>query len=127
MLNRKRGVAGATITAGQLIYKDTSDSYKLKLADCNGASALIRTPVGMAINGASAGQPVDYIESDDDLTIGSHSQSNNTALVLGDTGGAIHPAADITTGWYPAYIGIVKSSTKIVFNCKNVIASGVAA
>jgi hypothetical protein len=65
---KRTGTAGATITAGQLVYKDASDSNKIKLAD-NDASAAA-TVVGIALNGASSGQPITYAETDPELTIG---------------------------------------------------------
>lgn len=107
------GVAGVAITAGQLVYKDTADG-KIKLADANGASTLIRTPIGMAVNSAGIGQPVRYIVSDPDLTIGG-TVSNGAAYVLSGTAGGLAPIADQTTGWYPCIVAIGISSTKVSF------------
>jgi hypothetical protein len=50
------GLAGATITAGQVGYK--RHRRHLQARRRNGASAAIRTPRGIALNGASAGQPL---------------------------------------------------------------------
>lgn len=100
------GIAGATITAGQVVYRDTDQSYKL--ADCNGASALIRTPRGIALNGASAGQPL-KIQKQGDITLNGLTAGN--AFFLSGTPGGIRPAADNTTGDYPSVLGIAKSST----------------
>lgn len=107
------GIAGVAITAGQLVYKDTADN-KIKLADANGASALIRTPIGMASNTAGIGQNVRYIISDPDLTLGG-TVSNGSAYVLSATAGGIAPIADQTTDWYPCIVAIGISSTKISF------------
>jgi hypothetical protein len=107
------GVAGVAITAGQLVYKDTADN-KLKLADANGASALIRTPIGLASNTAGIGQNVRYIISDPDLTIGG-TVSNGAAYVLSATAGGVAPIADLTTGWYPCLVAIGISATKVSF------------
>ena len=64
----ERGTAGATITAGQVVYRDTADG-KYKLADADSATALARDPRGIALNGASNGQPLAIIRAGD-VTIG---------------------------------------------------------
>ena len=56
----KQGTAGATITAGKAVYRDGADG-KYKLADSNGATATIRGVDGIALNGASDGQPVSIL------------------------------------------------------------------
>ena len=111
----KTGTAGATITAGQLVYVDTADSFKLKLSDCNSGTSAVRDVDGLAINGASAGQQVSYVTFDPALTIGA-TTANGTIYVLGATAGGIAPAADITTGWYVAVIGLGLPSNKLYFN-----------
>ena len=122
---RRRAIAGATIAAGEEIYLDTAASNVAKLADANGASALIRTAVGMAINSASSGQPVEYITDDDDLTIGTHGVTVNGAIVGSATPGKLAPIADNTTGRYGRICGIAKTSTKIVYDATG-LATGVA-
>lgn len=126
LARRKCAVAGATIAAGNIIYLDTAASNVAKLADANGASALIRTPVGMAINSASTGQPVEYIDYDDALVIGTHGVTINTGILLSATAGGLAPVADLTTGWYGAMLAIAKTTTSIVFNCRSLMATGVA-
>jgi hypothetical protein len=51
-----RGTAGGTITAGMACYYDNSDNT-YKAGDCE-TSATTAAVVGIAANGASAGQPV---------------------------------------------------------------------
>lgn len=52
------GIAGGTVTAGQSIYKDSTDSNSLKPADANvSASAAV---VGIASHDALDGQPLRY-------------------------------------------------------------------
>lgn len=108
------GVLGATVTAGQVLYKDTSDSDKWKLADSNGASALIRTPIGIALNGGGSGQPV-KVHKKGTITIGA-TLTAGTAYFLSDTPGGICPVADIGSGEYPSFLGIASSTTVLVFN-----------
>ena len=116
---RESGTAGATITAGQLVYLDTSD-MKFKLADSNGASAL-RVPNGIALNGASNGQPLS-IQKGGDITIGA-TLTAGVAYYLSDTPGGICPVADLGSGEYPCIVGIAKSASVLSVNIQP---SGVA-
>jgi hypothetical protein len=105
------GTAGATITAGQAVYLDTTD-MKLKLADANGTAAQARV-VGIALHGASNNQPLTYVYDDDDYTPGA-TVANGTLYVLSANPGMIAPAADLAAGWRPALLFIAKSATKAV-------------
>lgn len=105
--------AGVAITAGQLVYKDTADG-KLKLADANGASVLIRTPIGIALNSAGIAQVVTYAVSDPDLTLGG-TVANGAVLVLSGTAGGLAPVADLTSGLWPCAVAIGIGSNKVAF------------
>ena len=109
---RESGTAGATITAGQLVYLDTSD-MKFKLADSNGAAAL-RVPNGIALHGASNGQPL-VIQKGGDITIGG-TMTAGIPYVLSDTPGGLCPLPDIGTGEYSCIIGIAKSTSVLAVN-----------
>lgn len=102
----ENGHAGATITAGQLVYLDTSDN-KYKLADANGAAAL-RTPRGVALNGASDGQPL-QVQTRGDITIGATLTAGVTYYLSSDPGG-ICPLADVGSGEYACIVGIAKTT-----------------
>jgi hypothetical protein len=104
---RESGTAGATITAGQLVYLDTSD-MRYKLADANGAAAL-RVPNGIAINSASAGQPI-VVQKGGDITIGGTLTAGATYYLSSDPGG-LCLIADVGTGEYACIVGIAKSTT----------------
>ena len=97
------GYAGATITAGQALYKDSSDSNSLKPADADDTSAKA-TVVGIALNSASDGQPVDY-QTRGNIDIGG-TVTVGTVYVLSGTAGGICPAADLATGDYTSIIGV---------------------
>jgi hypothetical protein len=116
---RESGTAGATVTAGQLVYLDTSD-MKYKLADSNGAAAL-RVPNGIALNGASNGQPL-VIQKGGDITIGG-TLTAGIPYFLSDTPGGLCPLPDIGTGEYSCIIGIAKSTSVLAVNIQP---SGVA-
>lgn len=102
------GTAGATITAGQSIYIDSSDSDKVKLADANASSATA-TCRGIALHGASADQPIDYIISGS-LTMGAI-LTQGRVYVVSATAGGIAPVSDLTTGWYTTTLGVATSTS----------------
>lgn len=106
--------AGATITAGQVVYEDTSDSNKVKLADTDSATALARVVLGIAATSASAGQPVVIIREDDDLTLGG-TVAIGDLLILSGTAGGIAPSADAASGDYVTFLGVAKTTAKINF------------
>lgn len=114
--NEGSGVAGGTITAGQPIYKDTGDADKYKAADSN-ASALTATVDGIALHGASDGQPIKF-QTTGEIDIGA-TTVNGTTYVLSATAGGIAPDADSTTGWYKSVIGVGKASNNIVLSLNN--------
>ena len=103
------GKAGATITAGQVVYKDSSNL--IQLAD-NNVSATEAAAVGIAANGASLNQPITYYSLDDDLTIGGTVVAG-TSYVLSSTAGGIAPAADLASGNYITLIGVAKTTAKL--------------
>lgn len=110
------GTAGATITAGQPVYADPADSYKLKpAASTNQTQA--KNVVGIALNGASADQPVAYASSGDvTFAFTSGSFTAATVYVLGNGTGLISPSADLdssTNTRYGTVLGIAASTTNL--------------
>lgn len=107
----KGAVSGGTLTAGTVVYEDAADSKKLKLADADAeASAVVK---GIALNGASNGQPVDIL-TEGPITIG------GTVIIgvpyfLHTTAGGIGVLGDLTTGDYVTYLGVGISATQIYF------------
>lgn len=104
------GIAGATITAGQVVYLDSATNT-LKLADNDSATAAVRSPVGIALNGASSGQPLAYLSSGL-ITIGATTVVGQV-YCLSSTAGGICPVADVNAGDYNTVIGIGTSVTQI--------------
>lgn len=115
----EHGLAGATITAGQVVYRDTDGTYKL--ADCNGGTATIRTPRGIALNGAAAGQHLE-IQKSGEITIGG-TLTPGVSYYLSGTAGGVRPVADNTTGDFPSHLGIAKSASVLLLA---IAASGVS-
>lgn len=106
---RDNGTAGASVTAGQAVYKAADNTYKL--ADTNDASAIVRKPKGIALHAASSGQPL-AVHTGGPITIGA-TVTPGVAYYLGGTPGSIVPVADLTTGDHPALIGMATSATDI--------------
>jgi hypothetical protein len=108
---KETGVAGASVTAGQAVYKDASDSNKFKLADNDSATAAVRSFYGIALHAAGSGQPLTVLKSGP-ITIGA-TTAVGTVYCLSSTAGGICPSADIATGDYNTVIGIGTSTTVI--------------
>lgn len=117
----REGVAGVAIAQGQVLYKNDQNNNRLALADCD-ASPQTANVVGIALNAASAGQPVKYVEADDDFTPGG-TLVLGTLYVLSGTPGGIAPAADLASGDYLTFLLVPKTAT----TCKlRPLASGAA-
>jgi hypothetical protein len=117
------GTSGANVAAGNLVYLDSTDSYLVKLADC--ANTTKAGCVGVALNGASVGQPVQYQTSGSFTftTTAANTVAVGTVLAVAVTAGAIRPATDNTTGNYVTVIGVSTATNKIKLG---LVASGVA-
>ena len=108
------GTFGATVVAGQVVYKDTADSNHLKLAQCDG-TALQATVCGIALNGGGDGQPGDY-QSTGVVAVGA-GLTEGEIYVLSQTEGAICPEADILTeDDYVTIIGVGNSDGELALN-----------
>jgi hypothetical protein len=111
-----QGVAGATITQGQALYIDTSDSNKLKLADANG-TAPANTFAGIAVNAASSGQKITYCSKDlGGFTVGGTVAVGDDVWLSGTAGGITKTRADLTTGDTVIHLGVINSSGKLILN-----------
>ncbi len=112
--NKVTGTAGATITAGQALYLDsTTDTLKLTDNDDTTATAAI---VGVSLHGASSGQPITYATGG--------AVTFNAALTAGliyctsSTAGGIAPSADNATSDTIGIIGYASSTTNMVLQIK---------
>ena len=117
-LNCLRGIAGVTIAPLDIIYKDTSDSDKLKLADANG-SALAKTVLGMAVTGGGAGQPIQYVRLDPAITIGATTPTSASGDVyyLSETPGKMTKTySEVTSGSAVVVLGGMMSATVMNFD-----------
>lgn len=106
----KRGIAGSTIVAGNILYKDTGDSNKLKLSDANGADPANGFE-GVALCGADVGQPVLYISADPDFTPGITALAGDVIYVSDTPGAMTKTLGDLAVGATSILLGIMKTTT----------------
>ena len=117
------GTSGATITAGQSVYIDTSDSNKIKLADANG-TAPANTFAGIALNAASSGQPVSYCTNDNaGFTIGATVVAGDTIWLSQTPGGLTKTIGDLSGG-IAIVVGVMLTTTTM--NLTPVVGGSVA-
>jgi hypothetical protein len=97
-------IAGATLTAGQVVYIDPADN-KAKLAS---AAALgTARAKGITLHAALANQPVD-IQTDGDLEWGTTTPPvTGVAYLLSGTAGGISPHLDATTPASAEYLTVI--------------------
>ena len=103
------GIAGEAITAGQCVYRDSATGKYLK-SDADSATVAARSVDGIALNSASANQPLG-VQIDGEITIGATMTANTPYFLSGATAGGIAPIADVGAGEYLVQVGISKSTT----------------
>lgn len=111
----QRAIAGATITAGMDIVIKASDGlgYPAQATATTMASA-----GGVALNPALPSQPFNYCDSGP-VNFGTTVLSTGQHYILGATAGQIHPAADLTSGWFSSRLGWAYSASVLVVDRKN--------
>lgn len=98
------GTAGVAVTAGQVVYQSTSDT--MLLADADAGTPAAANGRGIALNGASIGQPV-RIQTEGTITLGAGAAPvKGTIYVLSGTAGGICPAADLASGDRVTVLGV---------------------
>lgn len=104
---RLSGLAGAAVTAGQVVYLEAGTQL-FKLCDVNSATVEARVPYGIALHAAAAGQPL-AVQFAGPVAIGA-TLTGGVAYYASGTPGGIRPAADNVTGDYPALLGLAAST-----------------
>lgn len=113
------GKAGATLTAGQLVYLDTTtNTYKLADANASAVTPVIR---GVTMNGGASGQYI-RIQRKGRYTVGG-TVVVGTIYVASGTAGGIAPSTDLVSGWYTSVLGVGVTAAIIDIQINN---SGVA-
>lgn len=114
------GTAGASITAGQTVYRDPT-TKKYLLADSNSGTVAARSPTAFALHAASDGQPL-AVHREGPLSFGAI-LTPGVAYYQSDTPGGICPVADVGSGEYSTILGIATSSSVLDVDFRS---SGVA-
>ena len=102
------GTSGTTITAGDSVYLATDDN---KFYTTNTNSAVNASVRGMALNNASANQPVDVL-TEGDVNPGA-TVAIGTIYVVSSSSGKIRPSADMLSGNFVAVVGIGTTASNI--------------
>lgn len=109
--------AGETITAGMAVYLTTDNTWKKAQHDGTQAEAGGSGPgsdnVGIALNGASSGQPLHVLTSGD-CTIGA-TVTVGERYFLSATAGGICPTADVASTDYVTFLGLGITAAVIRF------------
>lgn len=112
----KSGTAGATIAIGDALYKDSTDSNHLKLADCTTSSATA-TFVGLAATAADDGDVIYYAAADSVVEIDGSPTTGETYVL--SVSGAIAPVGDLTTNDYVSHVGVCTATNQITVQPNN--------
>ena len=102
------GTAGATITAGDVLYADPTDSNKLKLA--SSATKVTSKVVGIALHDSISGRHIRY-QTDGLITLFSADTfADAEQVVLSATAGKLAPDADLDSGDFVTFLGVGEAS-----------------
>ena len=102
------GTAGGTITAGMPLYKDAADLGHLKAAA--DTSATVSACVGIALHGASDGQPLKYARNGS-INLGATLTVGMPYVV--SAAGLIAPIIDGATGDFITVLGIATTASNL--------------
>lgn len=111
----KTVVAGATVSAGVSLYKDPADDkYKLAYAGSD-STADQRACDGIALGGASDGQPLVIVEPSGggNIDLGATLDVGHAYVVSPAGEGGIAPISDLATGDFPIIIGIATAADNL--------------
>lgn len=109
----KHVTSGATIVAGKSVVRDPATG-KWVLADSNHATAALRITGGMALNGASDGQPM-AVQTGGAITLGAV-LTPGMAYYQSDTAGGVCPVADVGSGERSVLLGMATSASSLLLD-----------
>lgn len=112
----KNVTSGATIVAGKTVVRDPATS-KWVLADSNHATVALRTTGGIALNGASDGQPLTILTGGP-ITLGAVLTAG-VGFYQSDTPGGICPVADVGAGERAVFLGIATSTSSLAVDIQD--------
>jgi hypothetical protein len=107
---RREYAAGATITAGQLVYKDANNRWALFDSDAL-AGSNVTDDRGIALHNSANTQPLAVCVSDPNFGIGG-TVTNGTAIFGSNTAGGLTHTAPASAN-YTVFVGLPISTTRI--------------
>lgn len=114
----EHGTAGEAITAGQVVYKDASDSDRFKLADSDSGTAAAKVAYGIALNDSADGQPV-AIARGGNVTLSAVMTAGEAYVLSAAAAGGIAPRADLAAGDDVVQLGIATSTAVLALRIIN--------
>lgn len=102
--------AGETLTAGQTVYRKESDGRAWK-ADSDTGNPATADCIGICLNAATAGQPVNVATPGSIVDIGA-TMTLGDIIILSDTAGGLAPIADVDNTDYLCIIGVCTDVTE---------------
>jgi len=114
--SKKTVVAGGTVTAGMPVYKDTADSDEYKACRANAAGTA--NCDGIALNGASDGQPLE-IQTTGGINLGATLTVGETYCVSDAVAGQIVPIGDLGSTDYVTVLGIATTASNLKMAINN--------
>lgn len=114
------GTAGATVTAGQPVYQDSSDGYKFKPAQADTAAKA--KAYGIALHAALDEQPLQVVTAGG-LNIGATLTVGQVYVVSDAAAGGVAPYADLTTGDFVTILGVATTASNLAVDIQ---VSGIA-
>lgn len=119
----ERVEAGATITAGQGVYRMANGTWGLAQCDGTAIESGSGTAIGIALTGGTSGQDI-LVQRNGVLTLGAGAApAAGEIYLVSATAGGIAPEADIGAGKYVTVLGVGKSGNKLAMGA-GCIASG---
>lgn len=108
--------AGATITAGQAVYLDSSNTWQLAQADGTAAEAGSGLNFGISLHASVSGQPL-AVQTGGTITIGATVVAG-TPYVVSATAGGIAPFADLVSTNRVTYLAYATTTGILDLNFK---------
>lgn len=107
----RTGTAFEAISAGKAVYLDAANGGKVRLADADALNS--SRVVGIALNNASAGQPVEYLVNGGTITVTTSTFASGVPYYVSTTAGGLAPYADLGSGDFVTLVGIGTGTTSM--------------
>jgi hypothetical protein len=111
---RSEGISGGVPVAGDVVFMSPDDRQWRRASNNDSTTNGAKVPSGIALNGATAGQPIDVLVLGD-LTVSSVLTPGD-AYYLSANPGKICPRADVVAGMDVCFIGIAKATNILMVN-----------